>query len=389
MKFQDPKIEVRGDGLREHWAIRAYVPVVQPDGRVTRVRKLYRLGLTRDLSKKQANAEKQRIMATVNGGSIVAAAQLPLASLIAKYRDARLPMLASTTQAKYGCHLERHIEPDLGTLRLAEIDRPTLEAWLVAKAQLSHATRLDLRNIVSSLFTAAIEWRMWPGANPAHGVNVGRGGAVRKFVKPTPADVLRFLDEIPDTHVLPAYRARVLAQVAIVAGLRVSECLGLQPQDVDYESQTLTVERRYARGDVDGVKTAASERTRCIGSLVEDVRLISKKVKPTGWIFAGPGGTPPDDRDLQQYVWRPAATAAGIYHAGFGLHSLRRLSATWRQELGATAIEAMQQMGHRSLRMTALYTLEDRGREAQVVSEMCARLGTNGYAETQREAVSC
>jgi len=81
-----------------------------------------------------------------------------------------------------------------------------------------------------------------------------------------------------------------------------------------------------------------------------------------------------DDRDLQQHVFRPAAEAVGIYHPGFGMHTFRCLNVTWRQEVGATPIEAQKAAGHASLDMTFLYTQTDEVRERDHVNRIMDRL---------------
>jgi len=63
-----------------------------------------------------------------------------------------------------------------------------------------------------------------------------------------------------------SHRANIL--IAAVAGLRISEILGLQIQDLDYKAQTLTVRRRVYRGEVDTPKTESSKRTRYVGPLI-------------------------------------------------------------------------------------------------------------------------
>ena len=81
-----------------------------------------------------------------------------------------------------------------------------------------------------------------------------------------------------------------------------------------------------------------------------------------------------DDRDLQQHVFRPAAEVAGIYFEGFGMHTFRRLNVTWRQEVGATPIEAQKAAGHASLDMTFLYTQIEETRERSHVERILERL---------------
>jgi integrase len=51
-----------------------------------------------------------------------------------------------------------------------------------------------------------------------------------------------------------------------------------------------------------------------------------------------------------------AARATKHDFLGFGLHSLRRANITWRQEVGASSIEASKIAGHSSVNMTNDYT---------------------------------
>jgi integrase len=375
MRYQDPQIE-RSKGRRPAYVIRPYVRVVTADGKITAERRRIRLGYCHEMTLKEAKLRKQEIMATINGGQISIAAQIPLRQVIARFRAAHMPALAATTRAKYENHLRNHVEPDLGGLKLGEIDRSVVAEWLMAKTRLSKSTRLDLRNLVASIFKCAEEWRIWQGPNPAHRAPVGRGGApARQFAHLTEQDVLRWLDCIGDTSIMPAWRAKQLAQVCLLGGLRVSEALGLRWRDVDVSRRTIRVERRFARGDVDEPKSRASRRERYIGTLADEIVFHRPaEASDDDPIFCRKDGTMPDDRDLQQHIWRPAAQMAGIYHPGFGLHSLRRLSITWRQQCGATLIEAMRQAGHTRPDMTARYTLDDLRREAQIVDRLRRRL---------------
>ena len=161
---------------------------------------------------------------------------------------------------------------------------------------------------------------------------------------------------------------------AAAGGLRVSEVLGLQPGDIDIEKETLQVERRQHRGDVDEPKSEASQRVREIGALARELLRYAAGKAIDQFIFARKDGGLIDDRDLQQHVFRPAAEAAGIYFEGFGMHTFRRLNVSWRQEAGATPIEAQKAAGHASLNMTFLYTQTDAERERQHVSRILERL---------------
>lgn len=184
-------------------------------------------------------------------------------------------------------------------------------------------------------------------------------------------DLQRFLAALPDTSVLPVESARLCVLTAVVAGLRVSEVLGLCPDDVDPRAGTLRVERRWHRGEFGPAKTAASRRVRQVGPLAEQLAGIGRGKQ---YIFEREPGLPPDDRDLQQHVLRPAAEAVGIYFAGFGMHTFRRLNISWRQEAGATPFEAMRAAGHTKPETTWLYTVTDDAREREHVETILARV---------------
>ncbi len=56
------------------------------------------------------------------------------------------------------------------------------------------------------------------------------------------------------------------------------------------------------------------------------------------------------------------------------MHTFRRLNVTWRQEVGATPLEAQKAAGHASLDMTYLYTQTDEAREREHVAQIMDRL---------------
>lgn len=86
-------------------------------------------------------------------------------------------------------HIENHIRPAWQDQMLGEFRALEIEKWLTEKgkpriversgkqkliAGLSWNTRTDLRNILSGIFTKAIEWGVWKGENPVTHVSVGR-----------------------------------------------------------------------------------------------------------------------------------------------------------------------------------------------------------------------
>lgn len=371
MRFQDPKIEKHGR-KRLYYRIRPYVPVVTDEGTIDRQRREIRLGFTDEITLSEARGRKRDIMATLNGGPIVVQSQVKFSLLVEKYLAARLPALGVATREKYTSLIKNHIVPAFGTSRLMDIDKSSVDAWLISKSKLAKSTRHNLRGCLGVIFEAARNWKLYTGENPTKGAALGRGGPAREKVAVSAEEVRRFVSAVPESHVIDSVRARLIVFIAILAGLRVSEILGLQWRDLN--GSAVSVRRRYRRGDVDEPKTAASARTREVGAIAEELRALRPSgSSDTDWIFTV-GATPPDDRELQRNVWRPAAEAVGIYRAGFGLHTLRGVAVTWRQEEGATPIEAMRYAGHTRMSTTLLYTFTDKAREREVTNRVAKRL---------------
>ena len=121
-------------------------------------------------------------------------------------------------------------------------------------------------------------------------------------------------------------------------------------------------------------KSESSRRVRQVGTLAHELIRFAGSRGPEEFIFLRSDGRLLDDRDLQQHVFRRAAETAGIYFEGFGMHTFRRLNVTWRQEVGATPLEAQKAAGHASLDMTFLYTQTDYAREREHVNRILDRL---------------
>ncbi len=110
------------------------------------------------------------------------------------------------------------------------------------------------------------------------------------------------------------------------------------------------------------------------------------KGKPSdAFIFGQECGDPPDDRDLQQHVFRPAPESVGIDYPGFGMHTFRRLNISCRQEVGATPFEAMKAAGQAKPSTIWDYTITDAEREREHVKPIRERVtGVERTAAVER-----
>jgi len=163
---------------------------------------------------------------------------------------------------------------------------------------------------------------------------------------------MRVLDRLPDPY-------RLVIETCVATGARISEVLGLQWRHVDLEAGTIRIEQRVWRSDIGAPKTETSRRTLALGHLVERfiARARAAEATPDEWVF-------PQRRDPSKPLWdssvreelHEAARAEGCDFEGFGPHSFRRANITWRQQAGASSIEASKIAGHAGVAITAEYT---------------------------------
>lgn len=362
VRYQNPQLEKEG----EIWFIRAYVPVVS-DGKVKRTRKRFTLGAC---TKREALQRREAVLGDVNRERLILQGQVTFGALLDKFEAAHMPTLGIATQNKYRSLIANHVRPAFADLRALEITLPVVQEWLVSR-EASWATREALKCLLSSIFARAKEWKLWEApVLPTQGARHGRKKAVREKRLLRPEQLNQILVELRDSRVCTAQAARLIVMIGCMTGMRVSEVLGLQWSDFDDEG-FVHVRRRFHRGDIDVPKTEASERRHYIAPLAEELRLYRRRTngKNDDRLFAGF-----DDRDFQQHVLRPAAERAKAYAPGFGMHSLRRLYITWRQQVGGSPFEAMKAAGHTKPDMTLLYTLADEGREREQVEQMFGRV---------------
>lgn len=390
-QYQRPEIEKHG----KRWTIRAWVPKLESDGSYKLRRQRITLGLIDEMKLTDAKKEADRILASINDGRFVAAAQMGFEAVLEKYMQTRLLTLGKATQEKYLSHIKNHLQPAFKGSRLADLDTSAIEAVLmnlkskarvrdpetgkvaISQQPVSPNTRADVLHVLSAIFTTLKDWKWWTEENPCDRVKIGKIEAVREKRLLTAEEMQHFLAAIPDTRICSAEQARYIVITGAVAGCRPSETLGLQKRDLDPVNETLAIQRRFRRGELAGTKTRASRRVRKIGRLVHELLgLMPAGATDEDFVFQREGKML-DDRDLQQHAFRPAAEVCGIYYEGFGLHLMRALNVTLRQKFGASSIEAAKAAGHARPAVTALYTLEDLEREGQHVASILRWVSTS------------
>lgn len=374
-RHQSAKLEV-SSGQHPFWFVRPYVDVLE-GGRIVRKKKRIPIAPVAEIGKREAQSRANKILETINRADYVVKQQLRLNDFLPLYRQSHMGKLGVAAQEKYESLLKNHIVPAFGDSMLCEITTLRVQQWLDGIKR-SWNTRTDIRNVLSSIFTKAREWKHWTEENPIEPVSAGRRKLVREKRKLTDEQTRLLLAALrPDL--------RVMCCSCLFSALRVSEALGLQEKHLDFTTGIIHIRQRYRRGNLDQTKTERSERDVPMGYLAEDLKGLCKG-DPERFVFQIE--TRPnwgrdtaicrDDRDLNQHFLRPAAKALGFYWTGFGFHSLRREAITSAGSVIGIG-QAMNLAGHSKVDMSLLYTLNDQSEMDRAVRAHQERiLGATG-----------
>ncbi|MDI3256043.1 tyrosine-type recombinase/integrase [Pseudacidobacterium ailaaui] len=144
--------------------------------------------------------------------------------------------------------------------------------------------------------------------------------------------------------------------VAQCLGLRVSEILGLQWGDFNFENRSVLVQRSVVGGRVDDVKTEYSRDDVPLDARLAEVllqwRSASVFPRDEDWVFANPvTGRPYHQESLQKSQIKRAAKLAKLGE-DIGWHTFRHTYRSWLDETGAPMKVQQELMRHASIQTT-------------------------------------
>ena len=196
-------------------------------------------------------------------------------------------------------------------------------------------------------------------------VAVGTPKRPRSLPKALSVDDVETLLEAPGRDLL-GRRDRAILEVLYAAGIRISELVGLDVDDLDLEDGTVWVRRGKGAKDR-RVPIGASARAAVDAYLVGSRPQLVGRARPPGpggalWLNARGG------RLTRQACWnllKAHAARAGIDRR-VSPHTLRHSFATHLLEGGADVRVVQELLGHSSLATTQLYTLVSDGHLQEV-----------------------
>jgi integrase len=235
-----------------------------------------------------------------------------MADLVEHYRQKEMSEDSSksfSTRIAYDVYLRNWIVPAWGEHSFSNVRTVAVEDWLRA-LPLANGSRAKIRNLMSTLFNHAMRYE-WAEKNP---IRLVRQSAKRERTPDvlTAEEIRALLGKLEG----PYY---VMAFLAAVTGLRVSELLALKWEDVDFAAGEMNLTRAIVCQHVGPLKTAASQKPvpmyAGLSALLLDWRGRCPYNQEQDYVFASlakSGAQPLWPSSAMSNHIRPAAKLAGI-----------------------------------------------------------------------------
>jgi integrase len=356
---QKGSLQVRSHGKRKMW-----VWLYREDGS----RKYVTLGPSHKMTKTQAEKKRDEALAEARARQATAPdpdivfGQFLDGVVLPFYRSKWKSSTASTTESRMTHHFAEFKKTPLKAITLK-----TLQAFLGRKAkELSRSSVSHLRWDLRAIFKLAVA-EGYTQRDPSISLYIPK----EAVTEPTRAMAAKEVE--PYINALNQ-RERVIAHIAIFAGMRPGEILGLQRQHISEDCTSVTISQRLYRGDIDTPKTNSSRRVVAIPPktaemLGEWMGLVEKKAD--AWVFCSENPKKPVWRDNVWYRhMKPKLDLIGLGWANF--QALRRTHASLGHKAGVDPKVAADQRGHGIGVALDVYTkaaLSTRAEAAKVLEE--------------------
>jgi len=264
-----------------------------------------------------------------------------------------------TTVRQYRQHVNLHIVPRIGRIKLANLTPAKVESF--RDDLLENMSRPLARKVLTSLKSLL---KTAKHAHVAADVSIGSNKRGQRKLEvgrdiPTPAEIKRLIDAAKDG------KRRTLLLTAALTGLRASELLGLRWTDVDLKAAELHVRQRADRyGKIGAPKSTSGVRSIPLApdllTALKEWKLACPKGEG-GLVFPTSTGHVDHHANMLRSL-TPVMIDAGVVDKNgetkYALHAFRHFFASWcinPKERGGRELPAkvvQQLLGHASIVMT-------------------------------------
>ena len=275
--------------------------------------------------------------------------------------------LEESTIRQYRQHVDLHIKPLIGSLKMPELTTPVVQQFaddlLGARKDIPKRSRAMVRKVRTTLSTM-VGWAQRRGliaVNPTEAVAVPtRRGEDTEVTIPTRAQIRAMVEAA-------AGYWRPFNLTAIFTGLRASELRGLAWKHVDLKAGMVSVRQRADfRGALGPPKSAAGRREIPLPPIVINALREHKLSCPkseAGLVFPTRNGRVLMHTNLVEQAFKPMMKAAGLMMPNeisrggesvplFTFHALRHAAASLFIDENMTPKRVQKLMGHSSIKVT-------------------------------------
>ena len=386
-RVQHPEVTQRKDRQSRPWVFRYRKDEIQSDGSVKTVRKCHEIGPSKGegaITKKQAEVERDKVLAKLNAATAEVAVEQIAATGVAffgeiarMYREgylSRQNQIAKPTREKEEFYIREYLIPKWGKIRLNQIQPKAVEDWLHTTFD-SWWTMHGVRAIMTRIYNYAEGYGLWEEGkrSPSSRAKLGKKRAKRERKILTFEETARVISRIDEPY-------KLIIEICIATGARISEVLGLMWKHVNLEAATIKIEQRVWHQEIGRPKSEESRRLLGIGNLSDRFASLGDQNGRAANEFVfqqkRTPGKPMWDSGVREAL-HAAAKAEGCDFEGLGPHSFRRANITWRQQVGGSAIEASKIAGHSDLEMTGDYTFVTAERQNELTRRIQAKLSAS------------
>ncbi len=264
--------------------------------------------------------------------------RMTIAVLVESYQRVELPHKATSTQGLHKQISNDYIVPRWGKTYVDEVRVLELKKWFMAIAKeknLAAQSVQKIKQVFGRLYTYGAENELILAiVNPVKACNIRGIGAKRKskaIVVP-PEIAWKIAMDLP-------VLLRTLVLLAAATGMRISELLGLQWGDIDWNARTIHMNRTWLYGRVGEGKSEESRKPVAMGKRIAEFLLEWHRETPyataTDWVFPSfklKGAKPISGSQFVKDYIRPAFIQHGLIDAEYtgraGLHAFRHSLAT-------------------------------------------------------------
>ncbi len=276
-----------------------------------------------------------------------------------------IPRRTRSTLNNYKDILRLYVRPVLGPRRLADIKLLDVQKLCMdlSSSGKSASTVRNAHSVLSAAFKQAIKEHKL-AVNPCAGVELPK--KKRTEMKSLTSEEARsFLAAcVSDKY-------GCLFSLALVSGMRPEEYLGLKWTDLDFERETISVQRALIRSKAKGggwyfdkTKTEKSRRQIPMPSGIfemlkahrktqlEHMMLLGTEYERNDLVFANEFGRPLDLKNLRDRGFHRILKAAGLSGRSIRVYDLRHTTATLMLANGENPKVVSERLGHASIAIT-------------------------------------